>query len=377
MPRKRRETLPTGSPELVVMLDLGNALLKWIAIDPVTLEEVSRGAIPHDLACPHEYQFEHAREMCGGADRKRDLLVFEGAHYIIGEMAEHYAQSRPIRIGAARFERSYYTPLFLRVMAETMDALEKKEIVVAVRISYASVDTAYRGDQLNLVKGEFEFQVPDGERLSERRVTVVDAKYYNETHGGYLAAALDVDLKRKVFHQKYIGQSVIVIDVGGSTVTAITVDDEGVPNLNPASTYSVAGVGILTSVMQLIQLLRHDTALHDLLKTTTVSQNAMLEALRTGYLTKQGVRYDIRDHVARALSPVLTPVDAAIARLGGGVGFNACIVTGGGGALVSGYLNERFPAWSPRVAYPDEPHMANVFGACQAYRALQLSKEAI
>jgi len=377
MPRKRRETLPTGSPELVVMLDLGNALLKWIAIDPETLEDVSRGAIPHDLARPHEYQFQHALEVYGGTERKRDLLVFEGAHYIVGGTAEYYAQNRVARIGAARFERSYYTPLFLRVMAEIMDELGREEVVIAVRISYASVDTAYRTDQLDLIKGEFEFQVPCEGNLSARYVNVVDAKHYNETHGGYLAAALDVDLDGRSFRRNYVGQSVIVIDVGGSTVTAITVDGDAVPNLEPAFTYSVAGVGILTSVTQLIQSLRHDVALRDLLKTTTVSQNAMLEALRTGYLTKQGIQYDIRDHVARALAPVLTQVDAAVAKLGGGVGLDACIVTGGGGALVSGYLAERFPAWRPRVAYPPAPHMANVFGACQAYRALQLSKEAI
>lgn len=357
-----------------IACDAGNALAKFVGYDPSADATFAEGSFPHVVAEIDAAQYEEAMELYAGVERGRDYLVVNDRFYVVGESAVPYQANIISRYGASRYQVGYYDLILMRMLAEMFANQPRVERPLFGLLSYAAVDHEYRRNLREIAASVKAFRAG----VTDYVVRFVDSEHFNETHGGYMVRT--AQLTESGWTLALAGMSVAVLDIGGSTITAVKADADS--NIVAGSVYSVPNVGILTALDNLKAELRRSEALRDAMRVTVVSRQLLMDTLRTGEIYHAGRRYNVHAEVERALKPVLRSVEAAwqSPQLGGGLGIQRLVLTGGGAALLYPYIVQLLDGdgWV-ELALPDDPanmHMANVRGAIAAKRfALSLGLE--
>lgn len=304
-----------GNP-LRLIIDAGNSHVKAICDNQQVI-------FPHAFAAvmPHDYDDGLSRY---GRANGFDFVRINGQSYIVGATAEHYQQQR--LTGAPKYAREYYGVLFAstvaRIFSAAPDLLKHGLKVVA---SHASRDYEFHNMLRDAIRGSWSFEC-GGKRY---KFGVPDVETYEECFGSYARCAFTKD--KKGWQTPLLGKVVGILDIGGGTVGTMMVDAGGSVQYGASASGSQ---GFNNVVERLRTLLKKDFP-QVFAKATDIPIERLRAALVTGKFSGGGRTIDVKQQVQLALNPLLNDINQLYsAHLGGGIGLDMLLLTGGGNAIV-------------------------------------------
>lgn len=353
----------------VLILDNGNYKVKAIAGQ-------TKISFLHQLALlmPHDYQ--RAIERYGKSSAAADFLQIDGNSYAVGESALNYPAIR--RQGAPRYERSYYGVLFAAAVARasaSMGARDERGVYTDLKreglhvvASHASRDYAYRELLEKAILGKWDFAV-GGERFTFK---VHSVETFEEPFGGYANRAF-VKTERGNWTTPMHHETVGIIDCGGGTTGTLAVAAGGDVQYTAAAS---ADQGMNNAVERLREALKNDYPDY-FAQGRDIPLDRLQTAIRTGFYKGKGSRINVQPLVDAALNPLMNEIYTMwMQSLGGGLGLDRVVLTGGGMILLGERVKEMLGFAPDAIEYAtgnttDMLDYANVTGASRFRELLE------
>ncbi len=357
----------------VLILDNGNYKTKAIAGQ-------TKISFLHQLALlmPHDYQRGIERY---GKTQIADFLQIDGQSYAVGESAQYYPVTR--RQGAPRYTREYYGVLFASAVARASASLGSKDEKgvytdlkregLHVVASHASRDYAYRDLLVEALMGKWDFSV-GGERFTFK---VHSVETFEEPFGGYANRAF-VKSERGTWSTPMHHETVGIMDIGGGTCGTLIVSAGGEVQYTAAAS---ADQGMNGAVERLRDGLKNDFPAF-FASGRDIPLDRLQTAIRTGFYKGKGDRKNVQSLVDAALNPLLNEVYTMwMQSLGGGLGLDRVILTGGGMILLGEKVKDMIGFAPDAVEYAtgattDMLDYGNVMGAARFRDLIQAMENA-
>lgn len=332
--------------QLRLIIDAGNAWVKAVCDNQQII-------YPHAIApvMAHDYEDGLKRH---GKSNALDFVRIDGNSFIIGQTAEWF-QTQHL-VGAPKYTREYYGVLFAGVIARIFrdfpDALKKGIQVIA---SHASRDYEFHGMLIDSIRGRWSFEVGG----VEYAFRVNEVETFEECFGSYARCAFQRD-KRGNWSTPLEGKTVGILDIGGGTVGTMLVDERGTVQYGASAS---GGQGINDVVKRLRTLLKRDYQ-KLFSRAEDIPDNRLRDALADGCFEGAGRKIDVSKQVNQALNPLLNEINMLYSRqLGGGIGIDRLILTGGGTAIVGRTIQDTLAHGSTIFAGgAQDIQFANVIG---------------
>lgn len=319
-----------------------------------------------------DVEFEHAIAKVGKVDTpavrrymqrdkvtpKKGYVVADGVLYAVGEKARRHQVVK--REGSNRYTHDYYLPMFYYGI--TQSSIRDNEDVFVVA-THAPQDEPYAVDIENLLMGVHE----TSNEYGRVRFNVIDVLTLDEPVSGLYNFALTYQGRfdrRKTESKDWV---ILVVDAGGHT-TDITAVDSGFEI--DESTIESVEVGALRVLEHFWEAFKEEHK--DTLKN--VSSAIPIRAVETAIMANKfpyGIKHiPCRDIATESRNLLLNDVIDIVNRMGGGVNFNALLLTGGGSMLIERELRKAFPMMQVLTSMPDgkldKQYLANAHGAYKA-----------
>jgi hypothetical protein len=350
----------------VIILDNGNWKVKAISGQ-------TKISFLHQIAPIMSHEYKEGMERYGAAARP-DFLHIDDEYYVVGETAQYYNVIR--RQGAPRYTRGYYGVLFASAVARAAASLGAKNAKgiytdlkrdgLVVMASHASRDYAFRVNLEKALLGAWDFMA-NNERFSFK---VHSVECYEEPFGGYANRAF-VKTERGNWQTPYAGETVGIIDGGGGNCGTLIIAAGGEVQYTAAAS---ADQGMNNAVERLRNALKSQYP--DFFGVgRDIPTNRLQRAIQTGWYHGKGSKVNVQDLVDAAVNPLLNEIYTMwTQQLGGGLGLDRVILTGGANILIGEKVKAMldFPSEAIEYATGDTTDMleyANVSGA-QRYRDL-------
>jgi hypothetical protein len=350
----------------VLILDNGNWKVKVISGQ-------TKASFLHQIApiMPHEYADGVKRY---GQAQHADFMQIDGQSYVVGETAQYYNVIR--RQGAPRYTRDYYGVLFAAAVSRAAPSLGSKDAKgvytdlkrhgLYVMASHASRDYAFRDNLEKALMGKWDFVV--GHDRFTFKVHEIDT--YEEPFGGYASRAF-IKNERGAWTTPISHETVGIIDIGGGTCGTLVVAAGGEVQYTAAASSDQGMNGAVERLRNALKSQYPD--FFGVARDIPLSR--LQEAIRTGFYRGKGSHFDIKDMVEAAVNPLLNEVNTMwMQQLGGGLGLDRVILTGGGNILLGSRVKSMLGFANEAVEYAtgestDMLEYANVSGA-QRFRDL-------
>lgn len=332
-----------------LVLDAGNSRIKSKTFSG------GEGDFPHALAVISDAQYFDILQSYPD-EPPSDFLRINGLCYAVGEHAESYGVTQTER-GPARYRKDYIGILAAAAIA--------KQYINSCELSvFASHPPGHVGwaDTLTAsILGYWDIEV----KGRDLRFFVSYVNTFDEPTGGLMNALLTED-GTAYANPALRGQRILVIDIGGGTTDWIVCDetgqiDYGVAHSEPLGIDDVIG--------------RFSNAFRARYKKLTKSANRLApervrEALNTGVFRGGGQALDVHEEAQQARNQLVNQVlTVTRSRFGGGLNYDAMLLTGGGCGLLHEYISPELENHNIHLAAdPDELHLANVRGGLKLWR---------
>lgn len=305
------------APALRLIIDAGNSHVKSIC-------DNQQVTFPHAFAAVMPHDYDDGLNRYGRANAF-DFVRINGQSYIVGATAEHYHQQR--LTGAPKYARDYYGVLFASTVARIFhvnpDLLKGGLNVVA---SHASRDYEFHNLLRDAIRGQWAFEC-GGKRY---KFSVPSVETYEECFGSYARCAFVKD-KRNQWTTPLVGKVVGILDIGGGTVGTMMVDARGTVQYGA----SASGNQGFNHVVERLRTLLKKDFVKLFSRAVEIPDDRLRAALVTGKYTGGGRSIDVKQQVQLALNPLLNEIGQLYsANLGGGIGLDIMMLTGGGNAIV-------------------------------------------
>lgn len=339
----------------VLILDGGNSLIKF------STGGGFEGEFPHALKELTESEFQSIL-IRNNNQAPEGYIRVNGTPYAYGSQAERYTLNP--RFGADRYRKDYYGVLAAIAMTLSFNTSCR----VALFASHAPGNVVYRDDLMGAAWGDWAVEFLGKERAFE----VVYANTFDEPQGGLMNVMLTPDGKKYQRGDLKMGR-VLVIDIGGRSTDWLAVNPGGQVDysLNESSE-----IGILDVVRDFERSFRQSN--RDFVKATPVlPPDRVRRAIRSGVFEGSGKKIQCENEAREATSKLLNRIASTYHSLaGGGVDFDAIILTGGGSAMLRERLEPILNHNCVLLADVDGSiHFANARGGRKLWSLLELDAE--
>lgn len=351
----RKKAIPT----IGVVADMGHSLLKIGARDS---EGQWRFRVaPHALHEIPAKKWGLIAERSANQPNAIDYLQVGQRYYIIGDSAERYGHAMR-RVGAARYEKEYIGIQALGMLARVAPVDEAEVVIMAL---HPPADAQYRQELRRALMGSWSIMLGNGREFLFKVTKVLTV---DEPVGGLTNVSLDDRLRE---NEKITGGEVLVLDIGGGTTSVAPVLPGGSVDYGRINSYPM---GILNVIEKLQQNLFSEYRTM-FMKTRQIRPDRLRDALITEQFRGGGKTINCRDEVRSAKAELLSEIERMYfnGSLGGPLGFDAIVLTGGGSIAIGNDLRVMLDHKRVHFATDDTAHIhfANVTGAAKLFDVLE------
>lgn len=367
--RKKEQT----DDVLHIVVDLGNSLLKgMIAGRPETAI-----VIPHAIKKMTETKFQSVVSRFnngygrGGDSTEVSMFGYNGEYAMVGANAEALgADTR--RSGGPKYERDYYTFLFLAVLLRLVPQGHEN---IQVMAAFPPGDINHTGTLRKSLGGRHVVKRQDGSSVTYK---VSYARNYDEPVGGLWNYLLAEDGEHYNGHvMAGLDGLGLCVDIGGKISSLVPFQVDGWVDYNNA--YSV-DLGIQDVMKQVSDILLATPEYHQRFRAVRGSlpfDSNMRNCLKTGIYMAGGYELNALDAIADATTNLRMQLRETYEQeLGGSRAFRFVVVTGGGGGLLFSQLVEHVLNFNEQYVHPscgdlDRMHLSNMFGGNKLLAAMK------
>ena len=332
-----------------LVLDAGNALIKARSFSGGEL------SFPHAFTMISKSQYDDTVKSYNG-DVPNDFMRIGDKFYVVGESAERFGVVQHDR-GTSRYHRDYIGVLAISAIARSYS----QSTELAVFASHPPGHVNYADDLMNSIGGSWDVEI----RQAQLKFNINYMNVYDEPTGGLMNVFLTEDGRQYVSND-FRGASILVIDVGGGTTDWVVVNEAGEVDYGVAHTEPL-GISDVVDTFKTSFKARYK----ELTKSVNVlDPKRIRDAIITGEFKGGGQKLPCEEEAAQARNTLINLILRVTRnRFSGGFNYDAVLLTGGGNALLSGYLwneieNENIHLASDR----NELHMANVRGGHKLWK---------
>jgi hypothetical protein len=321
-------------------------------------------------ASGHEVDFAHALveispakyhqvlESYGSTPPPADYIRIDDRCYVIGDTAESHGLVSP-QTGPGRYSEEYYGALVVSAISRLYKS-ERMEL--AVFAAHPPGHLAYTQNLMRSIYRDSAWQIESAGKRIEVAVTYVNV--FDEPNGGLMNVMLTED-GAHYQRPELKGARVIVIDVGGGTTDFLVVSENGDIDYGLASSEPL---GIINALADFERDLRARYRV-EVTNADYLVPARVREALRTGeYRGGGGVLYAHEEAEAARNKLINHLLRIYRTKYGGGLRYDAVLLTGGGSGLLYDYLEPHLQNQNVMLADDaDSLHMANVRGGLKLW----------